>query len=295
VIAVPVIAVHGGAGALSPRPRDPELRTRVLAALDAALRAGGEVLALGGSALDSVVAAVRILEDGLDLNAGRGAALTVDGTAELDAAVADGAGRRTGAVAAVRRVRNPVDAARLVLDMPAVLIAGQAADELAETAGLAMVDPSYFVTPARADALRRQLSEPKGTVGAVALDAGGHLAAATSTGGMTGQAAGRVGDTPIFGAGTWADDATCAVSATGDGEAFIRAAFAHVVHLRVASGLDLATACDEALGEVTAMGGSGGCIAVDRLGTVALPFTTAAMYRGSLVIGEGNEPELAVD
>ena len=251
------------------------------------------MLQSGGIALDAVVAAVRVLEDAPEFNAGRGAALTVAGTAELDAAVADGDGRRFGAVAVVRRTRNPIEAARLVLDMPAVLIAGEAGDAMAQEAGLATVDPEYFVTEARVAGLRRHLDEMTGTVGAVALDERGHLAAATSTGGITGQAVGRVGDTPICGAGTWADDATCAVSGTGEGEAFMRVAFAHEVHVRVAGGASIANACEAALREVVALGGSGGCIAVDREGNVALPFTTAAMYRGSLTVGE--QPLVAID
>jgi beta-aspartyl-peptidase (threonine type) len=291
--AVSVIAVHGGAGTLKPRADDPHVRERADAGLRAALAAGGEVLSGGGSALDAVVAAVRVLEDAPEFNAGHGAALTLAGTAELDAAVADGQGRRFGAVAALRRTRNPIDVARLVLDERAVLIAGEAGDAMAEAAGLAMVGPEYFITEARVEGLRRHLDEITGTVGAVALDGDGHLAAATSTGGMTGQAVGRVGDTPICGAGTWAEDATCAVSGTGDGEAFIRAAFAHEVHVRVAGGESIAEACGAALREVVALGGSGGCIAVDRTGQVTLPFTTAAMYRGSLVIGE--EAFVAID
>ena len=268
------------------RADDPQLRERASAGLHAALSAGEEVLGCGGTALDAVVAAVRVLEDAPEFNAGRGAALTVAGTAELDAAIADGEGRRFGAVAAVRRTRNPIEAARLVLEMRAVLIAGEAGDAIAEAAGLATVDPEYFVTEARVAGLRRHLEEMTGTVGAVALDARGHLAAATSTGGMTGQSVGRVGDTPICGAGTWADDRTCAVSATGEGEAFIRAAFAHEVHVRVAGGSSIGDACDAALREVVALGGFGGCIAVDRDGNVTLPFTTPAMYRGVSISGQ---------
>ena len=288
-----VIAVHGGAGTLRPRADDPDLRDRAASGLRSALVAGEQILAAGGAALDAVVAAVRVLEDAPEFNAGRGAALTVSGTAAVDAAIADGDGRRFGAVAALRRVRNPIDAARLVLDLPAVLIAGEAGDELAATAGLEIVEADYFVTEARREDLRRQLDEMTGTVGAVALDSSGHLAAATSTGGVTGQAMGRVGDTPICGAGTWADDATCAVSGTGEGEFFIRAAFAHAVHVRVASGMALDLACGEALNEVVSLGGSGGCVAVDRDGNVTLPFTTAAMYRGSCVVGQ--EPFVAID
>jgi isoaspartyl peptidase/L-asparaginase-like protein (Ntn-hydrolase superfamily) len=259
------------------------------------------VLARGGSALDAVEAAVVVLEDEPLLNAGRGAALTSEGAAELDAALMDGRTRAAGAVACVRGIANPVRAARLVLERsPHVLLVGPGAEAFAAAHGLPRVDPASLATPARRADLEAVLrargagSAAGGTVGAVARDAAGHLAAATSTGGVTGQLPGRVGDSPLVGAGTWADDATCAVSATGLGEAFVRAAFAHEVDARMRLlGEALERACCGALERVAALGARGGCAAVDRAGHVALPFTSAAMPRGW--IGPDGGPRVALD
>jgi isoaspartyl peptidase/L-asparaginase-like protein (Ntn-hydrolase superfamily) len=293
-----VLAIHGGAG---PAPDDHAdggrtLRPRQAAGLTAALRAGLSVLAGGGAALDAVIAAVSVLEDDEEWNSGRGAALTAAGTVEMDAAVADGRGRRLGAVASVTGVRHPVQAARAVMDDGRhVLLAGPGAEAFARAAGLAFEPEGWFVTDRRRDQLRRARTVPGGlaggpaggsTVGAVARDAAGHLAAATSTGGRNGQLPGRVGDSPIPGAGTWADDATCAVSATGVGEAFLQAAFAHEVDARLRlEGVDLDTACREALAAVTAAGGNGGCIALSGQGPPVMPFTTALMHRGWAEVG----------
>jgi L-asparaginase / beta-aspartyl-peptidase len=271
------IAVHGGAGA--PRPGDEDRREAREAALADSLRAGLGVLSAGGTALAAVVAAVEVLEDAEDFNAGRGSVLTAAGTVEMDAAVAGGAGRRAGAVAGVTGVRHPVAAARAVLDDGRhVLLAGPAATEFARRAGLAFERPEWFITERR-----RWEAEARGgsTVGAVALDGDGHLAAATSTGGRAGQLPGRVGDSPVIGAGTGADDDTCAVSGTGDGEAFLRASFAHEVdaQLRLA-GCALDEACRRALARVEALGGAGGCVALDRDGRAAMPHTTPVMHRG---------------
>jgi L-asparaginase / beta-aspartyl-peptidase len=285
----PVMAVHGGAGRIVAGELD---ATRVAAAghgLRQSLLAGMAVLRDGGSALDAVVAAVVVLEDDEQFNAGKGAVLTVGGGVEHDAAVADGATRRAGAVACVSGVRNPVGAARAVMDRtPHVLLSGAAVLELARREGLALAPAAWFVTPRRQEQLatlrrgcRAESETIGGTVGAVALDLGGHLAAATSTGGSAGQFVGRIGDAPLIGAGTWADDRSCAVSATGDGEAFILSAFAHEVDALVrVAGLDLGTACHQALREVAARSGTGGCIAVGPDGTVTMPFTSAGMFRG---------------
>lgn len=247
-----------------------------------ALAAGRAVLAAGGAALDAVVAAVAVLEDHPEFNAGRGSALTTAGRVEMDASVACGATGRAGAVAGVTGIRHPVAAARAVLENGRhVLLAAAGAEAFAQEAGLEFCDPDWFVTERRRlDG--EQAAGSQGTVGAVALDAGGHLAAATSTGGRTGQLPGRVGDSPLLGAGTWADDRTCAVSGTGAGEAFIRAAFAHEVdaRLRLVPGTDLAGAAAAALALVGRAGGRGGCIALDAAGRLAMPFTTAAMHRG---------------
>ncbi len=272
-----VLAVHGGAG---PAPPDeahagPARWPGQAAGLGAALRSGLAVLGDGGPALEAVIAAVTVLEDDEHWNAGRGSALTAAGTVEMDAAVADGFLGRAGAVAACRAVRNPVEAARAVLEhTDHVLLVGDAVTDLAKRWDLDLEADEWFLTA------RRQ-QRPGETVGAVALDRDGHLAAATSTGGRAGQLPGRVGDSPIVGAGIWAGDDTCAVSATGQGEAFVLAAFAHEVDaLMRLAGLDIGTACDRALAAVSAHGGKGGCVALDHAGNLVMPFTSAAMFRG---------------
>jgi beta-aspartyl-peptidase (threonine type) len=300
---MPVIVVHAGAGAWSHDRSD-----EVLAALTEALRAGGDPLSRRGRALDAVQAAVEVLEDAPWFNAGRGAVATADGSVELDAAIMDGTGRRAGACAAVTGVRHPIALARIVLDgTPHVLMVGRGAERLADEAGLERVGEDWFagaaalsgpepIPPGRAAELRRRPAEEvpfteAETVGAVALDAAGHLAAATSTGGMRGQLPGRVGDAPLPGAGTWAEDGVCAVSATGDGEAFITAAVAHEVASMVRHArLPLEEACSLVLR--SRVPGTGGVIGVAPDGTVALPFTTPAMARGVLRIG--GEPSVAI-
>jgi L-asparaginase / beta-aspartyl-peptidase len=286
----PVLAIHGGAGPAPEGEADGGASRwpGQAAGLVAALRAGLAVLGDGGPALEAVIVAVTVPEDDEHWNAGRGSALTATGTVEMDAAVADGRGRRIGAVASVTGVRHPVLAARAVMDDGRhVLLAGPGAEAFAREAGLAFEPAEWFITDRRRRDLARLASTSgAGTVGAVARDAGGHLAAATSTGGRTGQLPGRVGDSPVPGAGTWADDASCAVSATGTGEAFLRAAFAHEVDARLRlEGVDLDTACQEALAAVTAAGGNGGCIAVGGDGPPVLPFTTALMHRGWVQVG----------
>ncbi len=250
--------------------------------------AGRDILAAGGRALDAVTEAVAALEDDPLFNAGRGSVFTRVGTQEMDACVMDGTERRAGAVAGVFGPRNPVLAARAVMQRSRhVLLIGAGALAFCRDNGVAFCEPSYFRSEARWRELQRALENPDGeppqygTVGAVARDRRGNLAAATSTGGMTGKAPGRVGDTPIIGAGTYADNATCAVSATGHGEFFIRhgAAFAIAARLRHA-GQSLDLAARTVIDELTAAGGSGGVVAVDRAGALALPFSTAGMYRG---------------
>lgn len=306
-----VLAIHGGAG---PAPEDDPATVRwprQVSGLATALRAGLAVLAEDGPALDAVVAAVAVLEDDEQWNAGRGSALTAAGTVEMDAAVADGNGRRLGGVAAMTGLRHPVLAARAVMnDGRHVLLAGAGAEAFARQAGLAFEPEDWFVTDRRRRDLARRLQagasgDPSArlgrgggsTVGAVARDVSGHLAAATSTGGQTGQLPGRIGDSPIPGAGTWADDATCAVSATGIGEAFLRAAFAHEIDARLRlGGADLDAACRAALAVVGAAGGDGGCIALTAAGPPVLAFTTAVMCRGwaevagPLYLGAGPGP-----
>jgi L-asparaginase / beta-aspartyl-peptidase len=285
----PVLVVHGGAGTIARRELTPRRERQYCAGLAAALRAGYAVLENGGSSMDAVTAAVVALEDSPLFNAGRGSTLNAAGEHELDASVMDGASGKAGAVTGVRRIRNPVLAARAVMERtPHVMLAGAAADRYARSVGLALVSARYFSTPERARALRRarahalsSAADRHGTVGAVALDGFGNLAAATSTGGYTNKMVGRVGDSPIIGAGTYADNATCAVSTTGIGEYFIRAVAAYDVAARMRYlGETLGLAARGALARVVAVGGEGGLIAVDRAGKVAMPFVSEGMYRG---------------
>jgi beta-aspartyl-peptidase (threonine type) len=303
-----VIAVHGGAGAWGAGHDD------AAAALTAALRDGEAALRAGADALTAVQAAVEVLEDAPILNAGRGAVPTASGAFELDAAMMDGAKRRAGSVAAVRGVRHPIALARAVMEGPHVMLVGEGARAIAEEAGLELVGEEWFRTgiasqpaiapaasPTSADPAAPQGTasgapsgggSPHGTVGAVALDAAGNLASATSTGGRQGQVDGRVGDCPLIGAGTYADNG-CAVSATGDGEELIRVvAGHHVATLLRDGGVALDVACDTVLREVRRLGGTAGLIAVDNEGTVALRFTTEAMARGFM--RAGGEPFVAV-
>jgi beta-aspartyl-peptidase (threonine type) len=260
----------------------PRHAARIRADLAEALDAGYQAL-LRGTSLDAVCAAVVALEDSPLFNAGRGSVYNAEGRHELDAAVMDGATLRAGAVAAVSRVRNPVLAARAVMEKSRhVLLAGRGAEAFARRVGLRMAPPAYFHTAWRLAALKAGLKGHHGTVGAVALDADGDLAAATSTGGYTGKLAGRVGDSPIIGAGTYAD-ATCAISGTGLGEAFMRTVLAHDVAARMRyRGDTLARASAAALRAVRALGGDGGLVAVDRRGNIAMPFNSEGMYRASI-------------
>ncbi|HJT61273.1 MAG TPA: isoaspartyl peptidase/L-asparaginase [Burkholderiales bacterium] len=272
----PVIAIHGGAGVMR-RDRPGEQQRAVLRrALEAAY---GQK-----TALDAVTAAVVVLEDSPLFNAGRGSCFNADGEIEMDAAVMEGERLGAGAVAAVRRIRNPVLAARAVMEKTRhVLLAGDGAERFAREQGLVFEEPSYFATEKRLSALKRNLKYHHGTVGAVALDHEGNLAAATSTGGYTGKLPGRIGDSPIIGAGTYADNRACAVSGTGLGEAFIRAAVAYDVAARMRYRKEsLARAAAGALAKVARLGGDGGLIAVDRRGNVAMPFNSEGMYRASV-------------
>jgi beta-aspartyl-peptidase (threonine type) len=267
-------------------------------ALAECLAEGQAALAAGAPALDVVERAVARLEDDPHFNAGRGSALTLEGRVEMDASIMDGRTRAAGAVAGVARLANPVTAARLVMERsPHVLLVGEAADRWALAQGARGADPASLVTDERRRELERlrggrpgasaRTGRPAaGTVGAVARDAKGHLAAATSTGGLTGQLPGRVGDSAVIGAGTWADDASCAVSGTGHGEAFLRCALAHEIDALVRFlRIPLDAACAAALARVAELGSTGGCIAVDSEGTLALRFNTPAMLRGWIDAG----------
>ena len=280
------IVVHGGAGRL---PRSQERIERMRAGAAAAVGAGHAVLAAGGSALAAVEAAVVSLEDEPEFNAGRGAALTEDGGVELDAAVMEGTACRAGSVACLSGVRNPVRAARAVLeDGRHLMLVGEAAREFAAEAGVELCDDDWLATPHQREALAAGASGwAAGTVGAVARDRDGRLAAATSTGGTMGQRRGRVGDSPLIGAGTWADDGTAAVSCTGDGEAIIRTAMAHEIDALIRhAGRPLEQAAAEALARLERRGGHGGLIAVSALGEVTARFSSQSMTRGWRV-GDG--------
>jgi len=252
--------------------------------LERALDAGYQVLARGGASLDAVSAAVAALEDDPLFNAGRGAVYNAAGKHELDASIMDGATLRAGAVAAVSRIRNPVLAARAVMQKsPHVLLVGKGAEQFARQHGLPLVRNTYFNTQERREALRKGLKRHHGTVGAVALDRHGDLAAATSTGGYTGKLPGRVGDSPLIGAGTYADNSSCAVSGTGWGEAFIRIALAHEVSARIRHrGEDVVQASKAALKSLARMKGDGGLIALDRRGNIAMPFNSGGMLRACI-------------
>ena len=285
------LVIHGGAGTIERSKMTPDRDKAIRAALDRALQEGSRILSSGGEALDAVEATVRLLEDDPNFNAGRGSVFTYDGTHELDASIMDGRTRSAGAVAAVTATKNPIGLARAVMEKsPHVFLAGEGADRFSKEQGLEQVPNDYFSTPDR----RRQLEEFKsnkvsaidvefkyGTVGAVALDAQGHVAAATSTGGTTGKRWGRVGDSPIIGAGTYADDRGCAVSATGAGEYFIRAGAAHEICARIRlKGEAAQAAADSVIAEIGGIGGDGGVIVVTPKGERVYSFNTKGMYRG---------------
>ena len=314
----PVIAIHGGAGTLSRSNISPAQEAAYHAALAEILRAGQQLLAEGGSALDAVSLAVDMLEDNPLFNAGHGAVFTSAETHELDAAVMDGTTLAAGAVACVSRIKRPLRAARAVMERSEhVLLVGPGAEAFAQAQGLELVSPDYFSTEWRREQLHRAqksattvldhdgggsaldkapLDETRkfGTVGAVALDAQGRLAAATSTGGMTNKRPGRVGDSPLIGAGTYANR-TAAVSCTGTGEMFIRANAAYDLCARMAyGGLSLEAAAQRVVMDVLpAIGGRGGLIAVDAQGQVSLPFNTEGMYRGQMRVGDA-APQTAI-
>lgn len=300
-----VLVIHGGAGTILKKNMTPEKERAYKAGLDKALQTGYRILQGGGSALDAVEAAVRILEDDSLFNAGRGSVFTHDGKNELDASIMDGKTLSAGAVASITVVKNPVTAARAVMEKSGhVMLIGKGAEDFAKEQGLEIVDPSYFYTEERWKALQKIRDSERteldhgsdkipvqpaaskdakfGTVGAVALDRHGNLAAATSTGGMTNKKFGRVGDAPIIGAGTYADNQTCAVSCTGWGEYFIRLSVAKTVsNIMEYKKASLQEAADELIQKkVPQLGGDGGLIAVDKDGNIAMPFNTAGMYRG---------------
>lgn len=298
------IAIHAGAGTISKEEFTASMELEIRGALMQAVQAGHKVLSAGGSSLDAITLAITILEDSPHFNAGRGAVFNAEGRHELDASIMDGSNLEAGAVAGVQNIRNPILLARKIMtDSVHVMLMGEGAEVFARANGIEFADPDYFFTERRWQQLQKARNREKqdallqsespdrwlSTVGAVALDANGNLAAATSTGGMTNKRWGRVGDSPIIGAGTYADNRSCAVSATGHGEYFIRATVARDICSRVQyQGLDLASAADAVInGQLRDMGGDGGIIALDTKGNIALTFNTPGMYRASVDV-EGN-------
>lgn len=300
-----VLAIHGGAGTILRSEMTPEMDAEYRAALRTALEAGYAVLLDDGSSLDAVVAAIRTMEESPLFNSGKGAVFTSEGTVEHDASIMDGKTRNAGASSGTQHVRSPIMLARAVMEhSPHVMLTGTGAETFAKEQGLEMVDNDFFYTERRRKQLERAQQRERGeapsgdahlietdwetdnhkygTVGAVALDGGGNLAAATSTGGMTNKRFGRVGDSPIIGAGTYADNETCAVSATGHGEYFIRGVVAYdVAAMMRYTGLPLSEASNAVImGRLTELGGTGGIIALDAEGNVSMPFNTPGMYRG---------------
>ncbi|MDP9205962.1 MAG: isoaspartyl peptidase/L-asparaginase [Gemmatimonadota bacterium] len=291
------IVIHGGAGTILRQNMTPEMEKAYIDTLTIALRTGYQVLARGGSSLDAVEATIKVMEDSPLFNAGKGAVFTSEGTNELDASIMDGRTLAAGAVAALQHVKNPISLARLVMEKsPHVMMVGSGAEEFARSQGVKLVSPHYFWTErrwkafeaakARADSGKSgavPAEERKfGTVGAVALDKAGNLAAGTSTGGTNMKRFGRVGDSPIIGAGTYANNLSCAVSGTGDGEFFIRNNVAADICARLRyTGVSIKQAADDVvMKELVAQHGEGGVIAMDRKGNIAIPFNSAGMYRG---------------
>lgn len=315
--------IHGGAGTIERSRMTPEREAAYRAKLAEALMAGYEVLRKDGAGLDAVVAAITLLEDSPLFNAGKGAVFTSAGTNELDASIMDGRTLKAGAVAGVKHIKNPITLARLVMEQsPHVMMVGDGAEAFAkQQGGVTFVNPKYFFTEERWQQLQRRREEEEkksksppvkpqktsalehegllldekkfGTVGAVCLDKAGNLSAGTSTGGMTYKRFGRVGDSPVVGAGTYADNQSCAVSCTGDGEYFIRAVVAHDIAARMLyGGKSLKEAAAAAVEKVGKLGGGGGLVAIDREGNVAMPFNTSGMYRGS--VGPDGRPNVQI-
>ena len=282
-----VLVIHGGAGVIERKDFTPELEKEYLDKLQEALDSGEAILKSGGTSLDAVTVAVKLMEDSPLFNAGKGSVFSETGENEMDAAIMDGRDLSAGAVAGVRTIKNPILAARKVMEASKhVLLVRDGAEKFAREHDVEIVDPSYFFTQKRYDALLK--AQKHGTVGAVALDRSGNLAAATSTGGMTNKMTGRVGDTPIIGAGNYANNNTCAVSATGHGEFFMRYTVAHDISaLMEYKGLSVAAAAHEVIfNKLLPAGGTGGVIAVDKEGNYTMTFNTSGMFRG-VVTAEG--------
>ena len=288
------IAIHGGAGTITRKNMTPEKEEAYRSKLTEALNTGYVVLENGGSSLNAVESTIKILEKSDLFNAGKRAVFTNAGTNELDASIMDGSNLKAGAVTGVKTVKNPISAARKVMEETwHVMLSGDGADQFAAAQNLEIVNPSYFYTQRRWDSLKKIQSEKHGTVGCVALDQNGNLAAGTSTGGLTNKQWGRIGDSPIIGAGTYANNNTCAVSGTGQGEYFIRGNVAFDVSAMMEyENLSVGKAARKVIGKLSDLGGEGGVIAMDNRGNISMPFNTAGMYRGFRTAG--NQPEILI-
>ncbi|MCE1199469.1 MAG: isoaspartyl peptidase/L-asparaginase [Marinilabiliales bacterium] len=284
------LVIHGGAGVMSETTMTPDMRNEYKRVLRIALHTGDSVLASGGTCLDAVEKTIMVLEDSPLFNAGKGAVFNHDGICELDASLMYGKDRSAGAVAGIKDIKNPISLARTVMEKSEhVLLTGAGASAFAVEHGFKKVPNSYFQTENRYKQLQELqnkereagINDKHGTVGCVALDQYGNLAAGTSTGGMTNKKYGRIGDSPIIGAGTWADNQTCGISCTGHGEYYIRLGFARdIAAMMEYRGWNLETACDEEIGKLTKMGGTGGVIALDKEGNISMKFNTSGMFRG---------------
>ena len=285
------IAIHGGAGTITRKNMTPGKENAYRSKLKETLNVGYSILNKGGTSLDAVEATIRIMENSELFNAGKGAVFTNAGTNELDASIMDGRNLKAGAVARVKTVKNPISAARKVMEETwHVMLSGDGADKFAKEQGLDIVDPSYFYTQRRWDSLKKIQVEKHGTVGCVALDKHGNLAAGTSTGGLTNKRWGRVGDSPIIGAGTYANNQTCAVSGTGQGEYFIRGNVAYDVSAFMEyKGKSVGEAAQNVIRKLSDKGGNGGIITMDSKGNISMPFNTAGMYRGFRKAGQAAE------
>ena len=276
------IAIHGGAGTITRKNMTPEKESAYRSKLEEALNTGYAILENGGTSLDAVESTIRIMEDSELFNAGKGAVFTNAGTNELDASIMDGINLKAGAVAGVKTIKNPISAARKVMEETwHVMLSGDGADGFAKEQNLDIVDPIYFYTQRRWDSLKKTQTKKHGTVGCVALDKKGNLAAGTSTGGLTNKQWGRVGDSPIIGAGTYANNKTCAVSGTGQGEYFIRGNVAYDVSaIMEYENESVGKAARKVISKLSDLGGEGGVIAMDSHGNISMPFNTSGMYRG---------------
>ena len=285
------IAIHGGAGTITRKNMTPGKENAYRSKLKETLNVGYSILDKGGTSLDAVEATIRVMENSELFNAGKGAVFTNAGTNELDASIMDGSNLKAGAVARVKTVKNPISAARKVMEETwHVMLSGDGADKFAKEQGLDIVDPNYFYTQRRWDSLKKIQDEKHGTVGCVALDKHGNLAAGTSTGGLTNKRWGRVGDSPIIGSGTYANNQTCAVSGTGQGEYFIRGNVAYDVSaIMEYKGKSVEEAAQNVIRKLSDMGGNGGIITMDSKGNISMPFNTAGMYRGFRKAGQAPE------